>query len=314
MANFFKLAAMKSRFNCPMTRIQTAGYVAYCTVTCNGSTDISEIIRRLSEHYGIHNRDKETDESDVPDCDIFCLLSDYDKGEDRGNLYSSLFEISNTRMPKAAGSCRQPRHTLSSMGEPFIVRDEYLTEYCKVKKLLGILQECSTVFHSKKPLTAAFVQKRIHNDLQPKLLSLDGIGPFNVHHVIHLSALLGLLPLKAMTFASLSPTPSASSSSKKKTNCDNRGPVKLIRRTCFELVNGKRVSSTIPIATVQEIFEKVFSEIGSIMESTYFDRMSFENVLCELNRILEYFLKKERKKGKKSNVSQTMYCQSMFCT
>ena len=287
---------MKSRYDSPITRIQTAGFIAYCAVTCNGSTDISEIIRRLSEHYGIQNRAKESAESDAPDSDEFDLLSK------STNLYSSLFEISGTRMPKAAGSCRQPRHTLSSMGKPFIERDDYLTDDCNVKKLLNVLDKCSVLLCSKSVLNAAFLQKTIHEVLQPDLEGLDGIGPFNVHHVIHLSSLLGLLPLKALSFASLSPPQGKPGSSKNNSKCDNRGPVKLIRKTCFEMIDGERVSSTIPIAIVQEIFEGLFSEVGSVMASDYFQRDAFENTFCELNRILEHFLKKKTKKKNKSKV------------
>lgn len=294
---------MKSRFESPMTRIQTAGYVAYCAVTCNGSTDISEIIRRLSEHYGIHKRSNETDEPDVPEFDEFGILTDDNEAlQYHSNLYSSLFEISSTRMPKAAGNCRQPRHTLCSGRGAFIETDDYLTDTCKVKKLLTILDECTTLFRAAKVINAAFIQKTIHKDLKPKLEALQGIGPFNVHHVIHLSALLGLLPLKATTFASLSPTvydpmsDTPKNKNKKKSNCDNRGPVKFIRKTCFELIGGRRVSSNIPIEIVQEIFEHLFWEVGIIMESKYFQRDTFENILCELNRILEHFMKQDKTK------------------
>ena len=205
-------------------------------------------------------------------------------------------------MPKVAGNCRQPRHTLCSGGEPFIERDDYLTDTCKVKKLLTILDECTTQFRAAKVINAPFIQKTIHKDLKPKLEALEGIGPFNVHHVIHLSALLGLLPLKATTFASLSPTvndprsdtPKNKNKNKRKSNCDNRGPVKLIRKTCFEVVGGRRVSSNIPIEIVQEIFEHLFSEVGIIMESKYFQRATFENILCEINRILEHFMKQDK--------------------
>ena len=299
MVCFFKLAAMKSKYNQPITRIQAAGFIAYCTITCNGSSDIAEIIRRLSEHYGITI----AEEDPCPGRDVFALLQDHENDDPEvghGNLYSSLFEFSDTRMPKAAGSCRQPRHTLSSMGLPFVKRSDYNTENCNVSKLLKLLDDCAESFGSRKIHDAAFVQKKIHGVLQPNLEKLEGIGPFNVHHVIHLSALLGLLPLKALTFASLSPPQKGNvTNTKKSSKSDNRGPVKLIRKTCFEIVDGQKTESEIPINIVQQIFEHIYSEIGSILESRYFQKDSLENICCELNRIIEHFLKQKSKRRNK---------------
>ena len=305
MVCFLKLAAMKSKYEAPITRIQTAGFVAYCTITSNGSSDIAEIIRRLSEHYGIISNVGEGEDEGCPEKDEFGLLSDHENDYDdgNGNLYSSLFEFSDTRMPKAAGSCRQPRHTLSSMGLPFVKRSDYSTKNCNVSKLLKLLDNCSESFGTRKSHDAAFVQKKIHGDLQPKLEKLEGIGPFNVHHVIHLSALLGLLPLKALTFASLSPPPKGKVTNMKNSKSDNRGPVKLIRKTCFEIIEGKLSESEIPIGIVQQVFEHIFSEIGSMLVSRYFQRASLENICCELNRIIEHFLKQNTKKVRYISIS-----------
>ncbi len=307
MVAFFKLAAMKEHYDCKnkmsrrpyvrkpyeykarITRVQTAGFIAYCTVTCNGSSDIAEIIRRLAESYGMDERESPGEKTYGSEKDVFGLLqSDYVEGD----LYTALYNFSRRRMSKAPGSCRQSRHTFSSMGKSF-VQETYLSDDCNVRKLLTYLDECSSQCEGKGCTNSFAIDKILHHDLQPKLESLDGIGPFNVHHVIHLSALLGLLPIKALCFATLSPSTSSKCSS---TSCEKRGPVKFIKKTCFEILEKKRIRSTLPISIVQEIFEHVFAEVGKLLESRYFQKLTFENILCELNRIFEHYSKKTKTK------------------
>jgi hypothetical protein len=67
---------MKEHYSCKtrITRVQTAGFIAYCTVTCNGSSDIAEIIRRLPETYGMDERESPEEQTYGSESDVFGLL------------------------------------------------------------------------------------------------------------------------------------------------------------------------------------------------------------------------------------------------
>ena len=268
MSSFFKLAAMKKAMKEECTHLHCIHFIVFCAVTCNGSSVILEIMRRASETFGLH------ESNEILHDDSYGILKAND-------LYSTLFEVSQSELFMATGSCNYPRHTYSSKNVPFVTRSDMEKSENAMTQVTKIIENYSQDIRS---LNQTNCQTKIHS-MQEELEAVTGIGPFNVHHVIHLSAFLGLLPLKALQYASLLPTKSSSS--------DGRGPVLFIRKTCIPCDCPLDGIDLIPIEHVQQIFEDVFEELFTILgKSARFDKQFFENMLCELNRIYDTFQSK----------------------
>ena len=284
-----------------MERHDCACFIAYCAITSNGTSDIAEITRRVSEMTGLFpNR---FDELGKDSNDDDCIEREYfvtnwnDNYSPFGfmNMYESLFHFSNTRMFHAPGSCKQHRHVYCSGGksifEKFHLASEdpsqypsYLkTDHCPIKKMLDLFDACNLSVE-KQPAKSDEAFETLKVELEN---GVEGIGGFNVHHVIHLSALLGLIPLKAIGFATLE-VKNPSSKTQKVAN-RNRGPVRFIQASCY---NVESIDQPIPDCDVQIIFIKVYKELCQIFGRKAVQKALLENKLCELNRIFRVYLVK----------------------
>ena len=256
---------MKRQLGVEVTQLTAVQFIAYCAVTCNGSSDVQEICRRVCEAFLVRNGDP----------DLYGILRSDD-------LYASLYNFSTQRMFSAAVSCRHPRHTYNAGGLPFVTRDDTtMNSRNNIMVMQGFIEKC----HSNTcGINMEGIRKHLM-ELQGQLETLPGIGPFNVHHVIHLSAFLGLLPLKCLRFASLLPSGKGKS--------DGRGPVQFIRKTCFKRSSSGNNYDKLSIDEVQQIFQHTYHEIREIVgNSSNFDESFLENMLCELNRILDDYSRK----------------------
>ena len=185
---------MKKAMKEECTHLHCIHFIVFCAVTCNGSSVILEIMRRASETFGLH------ESNEILHDDTYGILKAND-------LYSTLFEVSQSELFMATGSCNYPRHTYSSKNVPFVTRSDMEKSENAMTQVTQIIEKYSQDIRS---LNQTNCQTKIHS-MQEELETVSGIGPFNVHHVIHLSAFLGLLPLKALQYASLLPTKSSSS-------------------------------------------------------------------------------------------------------
>ena len=293
---FLKLAAIREREMVLMEKHDCACFIAYCAITSNGSSDIAEITRRVSEMTGLFpNRFEEEGEND-DDCfeNEYCVTNYKHSPFDFMNMYESLFHFSNTRMFHAPGSCKQNRHVYCSGGRSIYdkfrrTRDEKPGEYpeylesnhCPIKIMLDLFEDCiKSVELQPDKSDDAF--ETLKKELENKV---EGIGGFNVHHVIHLSALLGLIPLKAFGYATLevqNPRTKSQVTANRK-----RGPVKLIQASCYDEATPNKM---IPDCDVQIIFLKLYRELCQIFGKNAVQKSLLENKLCELNRIFQVHL------------------------
>ena len=315
-----KLAAIFEHQHRIIEKHDCACFVAYCAITSNGSSDVAEIIRRVSEVSGLcpnmFEEDGPDNEEDLIDEDYGLITWDRHPASFE-NLYEAMFYFSNRRMFHAPGSCKQNRHTYCSRGMSIyhkfhqaandkenIQWPVYLeTHHCPIKKMLDIFETCCTCTQSNPTMFEdAFDSMKI--ELEE---SVEGVGSFNVHHVIHLAALFGLVPMKAFGYATLDVK--GSNMSRKEAN-KKRGPVQFIQATCF---NDEFPNRPIPASDVQIIFKTLFDELCQIFGKKQVQKALLENKLCEMNRMLNvYFKQWGMKKSKVNEVSFRKLCRRLM--
>ncbi len=294
-----KIAAIREREDKVIEKHDCACFIAYCAITSNGSSDVAEIIRRVSEVTGLFpNRFGEDGMENGEECvyDEYGVTT-WEKHDERfDNLYEAMFHFSERRMFHAPGSCKQPRHTYCSQGKSIYEKyyeaedtcdqyPEYLkTEHCPIKLMLDLFDRCNSSVESD-PRNCEEAFNDLKNGLEDEV---NGVGSFNVHHVIHMAALLGLIPLKAYGYASLE-VKKGSSYSRTEAN-KKRGPVQFIQACCFDEQNPNK---QIPASDIQIIFETAVDELMQIFGKKKVHKSLVENKLCELNRIIHVFMLRE---------------------
>ena len=199
-------------------------FAIFTTIQSNGSLQICELVRRIAkDNWKVGNR----------------LASQY------GNcLWVFLVDIATESKFKAVGSCSQPRWQISNCGNIF----DFETHYSCILSLFDTLQDCDS---------EASLLKKFQSVLDYIKRNIPSIGHVSGLKLLQLSALIGLLPLKVATFATV----------------DTGGPSKLLRS----------IKSKAPPS---KLFAALHCEFFKIWGGR-FTRSYLENKLCELVRELQ---------------------------
>ena len=162
-----------------MTIAHAIDYVAYCTITCNGTSNVAECVRLMT--------DRSSNGS---------LLKKF-KEDFNENLYQFLCYMSTDHVAigKAIGTCSENRYSPCS----------HKSMYDWDKRRLSLLQIIQKFFFSRKAIDTnqdsldaachGFVTELSKSDSYPS------IGPLIAMQFLQVSSLVGLCPLGAASFA-----------------------------------------------------------------------------------------------------------------
>lgn len=212
------------------------------------------------------------------------MLLNFDDGE---ALYETLCEVDRGWIFQSLGACRQRRHTISSRGQPF--------QFAKYgTKIASMLENSKGAYYQLKRgkgyqdklnCIIKALQTRLENEIHQ-------VGPFNSHHVVHLAALLGLLPLEACRYANVN-------------GSGSRGPEKLIM-TIAETSNTKPeyrysdLKKRIPKEVAKIIFDEIHDDLAQIFGKESVSKDKLENMFCELWRLFDNWIKQTKVRTSKS--------------
>ena len=198
-------------------------FVSFCTLQCNGTLPICEITRIIMKNV-----------------DVFRVILEQ---EYNGCFWKLMIQIGTESNFKAVGTSTAPRCTHFTGGSvfPFDIHADFILDQFESFK------RCK----SDKELhdTMMKVQAAIEN-------SVNGVGVVNSLPFLQLSALIGLIPLKVATFATVK----------------EGGPSMILG---MDDNNGN----------VKENFVKLHQEFSHIW-GNQFTEAYLENTLCELNRTI----------------------------
>ena len=216
----------------PMSREDVLGYVVFCTITCNGTSHVAEIVRFITELCA-HDRD-----SCVFVKDKRCEWMHSKAGVRQfymscSNMYNFLFAVSSGYYPKSSGTCCDPRYTFSNRGKRF-----HFEEHSKW--ILDQIDENMIEIDDRERNNLIFVVRKYTN-LKASLGKINGFGPMCVQEVIQLSALLRLTPPQMAKCASCDGEDSKS-----------RGPNILIR-LCMDATMEKSKTESVRATTVYNV-------------------------------------------------------------
>ena len=159
----------------PMSREDVLGFVVFCTVTCNGTSHVAEIVRFVTEMCA---EDRETS-SDVED-----PRSQWMNSKDGvlqfyhscTNMYDFLFAVSSGYYPKSPGTCCDPRYTFSNRGKRFPFEE-------KSSLILANIDESFVGFNDRERKSFNFVSSK-YTKLKQSLSKLNGFRPMSAQEAI----------------------------------------------------------------------------------------------------------------------------------
>ena len=252
-----------SPFGLQFTKSDALGFVLFASVTSNGQAPICEVVRIITESLDTVNDVIKS----FPELNFHEILE-----SNHGCLYNTLYDISESYCVSSPGSSTDPRHTYSSSGRryPFI----------KTKReMLELLHGFSTQRNNVTKMRAMWVElkKTLCGKQGNQKTTFPGIGPTTVHNFLHLCALLGLLPLRTVMFASLLG------------KSENRGPYKLIN-TCARPRNS--VEKPYSTEDCDHAMNAVTIEVQKLLGMAVYVSLK-ENIMCEVNRAYEDWLKSQ---------------------
>ena len=214
-------------------------YIAYCSFDCNGTSLIAKI-------YNIVMTNPEKYQN------IYFE-------ETNGDMYSFLVYMNKEVSPnKKIGSCSNPRYIYSG-GSSSTVWNE------KRDDLLSIVNEYFFASNTKrrqdslKVATENLLNRLVHGKV--KKIEFCSVGPLGANTFVHLSSLLGIIPLHCFNCAGV---------------MNNRlGPGSLISR-CFN-------KTDMSVQDVKDEFESILGELKHIWGDLITASL-LENTLCEVMR------------------------------
>ena len=282
-----------ARFNIPMTDFNALGFCIYCAVTSNGTTNIAECVRYITETIGTVVDFAKGAQSKVPYGpvsaeDLFCPINSVKVISNGKPLYDFLFEFASSHNISGPGYCSDARHSSTSNGKQFnISRDG--------KHLLVLFKEASMESANCRTRSQKhLVWKQLHG----AICNFPGIGPMCSLTLIQLSSMIGLLPLVFSKFASIDG------------DSAKRGPNKFINR-CMNVINCGKAMKNAQYSTElhQNVFMKLHNEVTAALAKSNGVKMcaqsDLENILCELERCYQVCYGETYGPEKKSNVSKT---------
>ena len=239
-------------------------FISYCAFRCNGSTLIAQIHQTIMANRVKYNT-------------IF-------KNECHKCWYLFLLKVNKDVMPDVCpGSCTDPRFTFSGGSNNTMW-------HLHRKDLLSVIKQFYTdplTCKRQKSLKEVIdrVLNRLANGKKNNKIEFCGVGSMGSNQFLHLSSLLGLIPLYCFNHANVMDV--------------ELGPGVLIRR-CLGKPNMK-------LKEVQDYFQSVVCDLKTIWSDLVTPSL-IENTLCEVMRCVnstEDFVNsirsKTRKKAKKIN-------------
>ena len=231
-------------------------YIAYCAFRCNGTVLIAEIHRRIM--------------SDPFRYDIM--------HSDSGSMYQFLIAVNKEITSLSPGSCTQNRFNFSQGSND--------TQWnMKRKELLDLCHEFYRIpnITSRQSYIDNVASKVLHTLVTSNVF--HGVGGMGANQFLHLTAMLGLIPLCCYNYAEVKKP--------------NSGPGKLIQTAFPEKKKIKQI---------QECFSNVHNELRSVWGPSITTAL-LENKCCEVSRCLKATMSKLSSKRKRSPVPPpTMDC------
>lgn len=231
---------------------EAIGFILFCAGNCNGQSGIAELTR-------IRTMDKEMSFSSV--------MEEYQM-----SLYDCLFNMGGMTSWTTCGSCTMNRHQFTNPGKQFEFEDVYNYVEPILKNLRsheGKATLGGRTLNTFVKLIGGTVREKEGTSERLQAASypgIKGIGSVTAHTFIHLSSLLGIIPLGCYREATLSHDVSI--------KC---GPSRFISK-CTGITNSKEIN---------EIFGNMHKELEAIL-GDMITKNYLENLLCEANRIFEY--------------------------
>ena len=250
-----------------MKKEDVLAYILFSSLMCNGSQVVAEITRIIEDRTFPHRIE----------------LNPVELNANFKDFFETLCFLGDQMFFKSIGSCRNPRHTVTSGGREY--------KFCDHKK--DLLEDLDLIRNIPrkhtdeiKKATIELMEVKIQNK-DKSCSRYNGIGPVVAHNYVQLCSLCGLLPLQCYQHAA---TINQKLSAK-------TGPNKFLSKCLsFEQIDKTGKSQHIDLTSVNglssHIFERVFRSYNDIWKG----RMRkdwYENTLCELNRVIESSLAKE---------------------
>ena len=240
-----------------VTARDALGFVLFVAGNCNGQSSIAELIRLRSMKEAL------------------CFTTLMDK---HGlTLYDCLRHMSEMSCWTTFGSCTMKRHQFTNPNFSFDSEAVYKYVNPIFKELRAHEGRASLgqrSMHTFVKLIGGEVNERnlLKSKMERKIYEgVTGLGPVTAHTFMHLSSLMGLIPLACYREATLSHDSGI--------KC---GPSRFISR-CTGVKD-----STI----INDIFCKLHKDLYDIFGDAI-TKSYLENLLCEANRILDYAIQKD---------------------
>ena len=164
-----------------MPRKDVLGFVVFCTVTCNGTSHVAEIVRFITELYAL-DRDSGNLVKDTRCEWMHSKAGVRQFYRSCNNMYDFLFAVSSGYYPKSPGTCCDPRYTFSNRGKRF-----HFEEHSKW--ILARIDE-NMIKSGDRERNNLNVVSRKYTNLKESLSKINGFGPMSIQEIIQLSALL----------------------------------------------------------------------------------------------------------------------------
>ncbi len=259
--NFF------ARHRMEMKKEDCLGYILFCSLICNGSQVIAEITRMIEDDCLPLKMDHSSE-------DLYTHF---------GNFFDTLCFLGDQMFFKSVGSCRNPRHTVTSNGKKY---DFDLNKEDLIADLNSICDLREKKSHLIKAATINLMKEKIVNK-RNELSRYNGMGMVVAHNYVQLCSLCGLLPLQCYHFA-------ASINQKMKART---GPNKILSKCLsFNATDRKQQPKHIDITDDPKLTSLIFDQVFSTYNKIWKGRMRkgwYENTLCKLNQVIESCLSKE---------------------
>ena len=213
--NYFSSTTTKEA----MRKKDCLAFTIFCTVRCNGSAVIAEIVRMMEDE----NLPWYQDYSSSP----YDLFDDFEN-----NFYKVLCFLADQMFFGQPGNCtKNPRHVLTN---PDLIYDFE-------KHSDDLLKDLRTLQTSPANKLQSATKTFMTTIIKKKIDRYKGFGHVVAHDYVQMCSLLGLIPLKCYTFAAI--VESSSTKSKKQT-----GPAKFISK-CFNVPGSHQELPCNPIDT-----------------------------------------------------------------